>query len=184
MPEPPLWGYDGPCTDYDFKDVIRPLYTRGWCVIYNNMALEVDGKCAIGKRPVLNGVFRFMSFDAALRFSRDVLDLARAEKVSIMIVEITMMTRYQITVSLWLEARIVVVQGVSQVKENRVMRRDARVEQLFVEKHARQSQLHGMKLFAQPLTVEKVSTQPTARIMPSMGADHEATTVVIELATW
>ncbi|KAF8727682.1 hypothetical protein AX14_007118 [Amanita brunnescens Koide BX004] len=92
------------------------------------MALEVDGKCAIGKRPVFNGVFRFTSFDAALRFSRDVLDLARAEKI---------------TVSLWLEARIVVVQGVSQVKENRVMRRDARVEQLFVEKHARQSQLRA-----------------------------------------
>lgn len=64
----------------------------------------------------------------------------------------------QITVSLWLDARTVTVQGVSQELENRVMRRDAvLVEQLFVEKYARQarrSQVQGMKLLFQPRVAE------------------------------
>lgn len=74
------------------------------------------------------------------------------------------MTWRQITVSLWLDARTVTVQGVSQELENRVMRRDARfavlVEQLFVEKYARRarrSQVQGTKLLFQPRTVEEVA---------------------------
>ena len=86
VPEPPLWASDEPCTDEDFEDVIQPLYARGWYLVYNNVTPEVDGKFVIEKRPVLNGFFRFTSFEAALRFSQDVVDLASAEKVCVMVV--------------------------------------------------------------------------------------------------
>jgi hypothetical protein len=83
------------------------------------------------------------------------------------------MTWRQITVSLWLDARTVTVQGVSQVLENRVMRRDARfavlVEQLFADKYTRQtqrSQVQGMKLLLQPGTVNEVATHPAVKFMP------------------
>lgn len=85
VPEPPPWVSDEPCTDDDFEDAIEPL-TR---VVYNNVTPEIEGKFEIEKRPVLNGLFRFTSFDAALRFSRDVVDLASAEKVSVTVVLVT-----------------------------------------------------------------------------------------------
>jgi hypothetical protein len=53
---------------------------------FSKASPEIDGKFEIEKRSVL---FRFTSFDAALRFSRDVVDLASPDKVSVMVVVVT-----------------------------------------------------------------------------------------------
>ena len=90
LPETPPWVFDEPCTNDDFEDVIEPLYTRGWSLVYNfNVTPEIGGKFVIEKRPVLNGLLKFTSFEAALWFSRDVVDLASAEKVSVTVVVVT-----------------------------------------------------------------------------------------------
>ncbi|KAF8630019.1 hypothetical protein AX15_003151, partial [Amanita polypyramis BW_CC] len=80
VPEAPLRVYGETCTDDDFARVISPLYTRGWYIVYNNIPKENDsGQVVIEKHPVLNGFYRFRSFDTAVQFSQDVIDLARAE---------------------------------------------------------------------------------------------------------
>lgn len=83
--EPPPWVTNEQRTDDDFEDAIEPLYIRG-CIQQRNAR---DRKLGIEKRPVLSELFRFTLFDAALWFSRDVVDLASAEKVSVMVVVVT-----------------------------------------------------------------------------------------------
>ncbi|KAF8348711.1 hypothetical protein F5887DRAFT_951536 [Amanita rubescens] len=155
VPEPLPCVSNEPCTDVDFGETIESLFSRGWYVVYNNVTVNVNGEFQVQKQPVLNGFFRFTSFPATMQFSRDVLELADAEKIA---------------VSLWSDAQTVTVQGVSEVNGNMVMTRDARfatlVEQLFVDqysRHARRSQVRAMKFLAQPRTVEELLTHPGAR---------------------
>lgn len=85
LPEPPSCVSNEPCTDQDFEETIVPLYSRGWYVVYNNVTVGIKEKRKLEKQPVLNGFFRFTSFPVAMQFSRDLLDLAEAEKVSALI---------------------------------------------------------------------------------------------------
>jgi len=83
VPEPSLCVCNELCTDEDFAETIQPLFSRGWYVVYNNVTVYVDEEYKVQKQPVLNGFFRFTSFPAAMQFSRDVFELADAEKVSV-----------------------------------------------------------------------------------------------------
>ncbi|KAK2461304.1 hypothetical protein APHAL10511_006831 [Amanita phalloides] len=161
IPEVPVEVGDEVCTDEEFARVIRPLYTRGWYMVYNNVTRKGgDGQVVLEKQPVLNGFFRFTSFEAAMGFSQEVLDLARVEKVGAM---------------LWVDAQTVTVQGPAWDRGKGggggVMKVEARfavlVEEKFVKEYgkwARASSVVGMKFLSQPESVESVKTHPAAQM--------------------
>ncbi|PFH49906.1 hypothetical protein AMATHDRAFT_62189, partial [Amanita thiersii Skay4041] len=159
IPDAPA-SAEGACGDEEFTTLIKPLYSRGWYVVYNHQLRKLsNAEITLKKYPIMTGFYDLKMFDVAVAFTQDVLTLARAENIA---------------VSLWVDSRTVTVQGTSEMSMN-ISLREARfailVERLFAEKykgHPRTDDVHPLSLLAQPQTVKELRNHPLSNVNPKV----------------